>query len=616
MFGGYAGKILNVNLTTREITEEALDEESAFAFLGGYGLGAKYLFKRMKANADPLGPDNVLGFVTGPLTGTPALFGGRYMAVCKSPVSQTWNDANCGGYFGPELKKAGFDGVFINGISENPVYLWISGGRAELRDAKKYWGMDTQAAFDAFKEDLGDGKIQAALIGPGGENVSLLACVIDDYHRALGRGGVGAVMGSKKLKAIVARGTDKITVTNLEALRELNKKIAEGLKTSGGAAAYRERGTGGYTDNAVFGGDCPVFNWGDGVSKFGDISELGTVKMDKYKTGKYHCAGCPLGCGAHYDVKDGRWPIGKTQRPEYETIGMFGPMCGHADVDAIIKCNDLCNRAGIDTISTGATVAWAMECYSNNLITKEQTGGIDLQWGNSQGMVEAVEAIVNNTPFGKILGQGSAAAAKLLKTGEQYVMAVRGIELPAHDARLCPGYARTYQYDPTPARHVKGGLGLSQGSKPPEEKYNTKDNGMADYVTTSLYDLFNIAGLCYFVILCGLPWGEFIPELIEAVTGIPKADCLKAGYRALTARHLFNVREGLRRKDFFFPGRLAGRPPLTEGINKGITLDNERLADDFFRAAGWDEQTGVPKRETVEQLGYMTEMLDFCVSGN
>jgi aldehyde:ferredoxin oxidoreductase len=614
------GKVLNVDLTSGTIEEEDLDYDLAAAFLGGYGLGAKYLFDRMPAGTDSFSEDSLLGFFSGPTTGTPCLFSGRWMVVSKSPQTGTWNDANSGGYFGPEMKRAGFDAIIFRGISKSPVYLWINDGKAELRSARKYWGMDTNECFDAFKADL-DPKCQAAIIGPGGEKMSLMGNIIDDYHRAAGRGGSGAVMGSKKLKAIVARGTLKPPVHDMDKLRAWNKKVVEGLKTGplvGAADLYSAHGTAFGTDGNVQGSDCPVNNWGDGLTEYVEksgekLTMLATANMDKYKVGKYNCSSCPLGCGAHYEIKEGRWPM-KTPRPEYETIGVFGPLCSHSEVDAICKCNDICNRAGIDTISAGGTIAWAMECYSNGVLTKKDTGGIDLRWGDSDAVVQAMEEMARGrTKFGKLLAMGSAAAADSIGKGHEYVQTVGGIEIAVHDPRLCPGYARTAVLDPTPGRHVKGGLGFFQGGMGPEDKYDwEKDNGAWDLTATSQYEIWGAAGMCYFIILCGLDWNEFLPALINAVTGIPEDDIRKAGYRVFAMRHMFNIREGFTRGKIRMPDRIGGRPPLKEGVTADITLKEDILIDNFLRAAGYDIKTARPYKKTIRELGYMDNALRYC----
>lgn len=617
MKGGYAGKLLFVDLTKGTIEERELAEDLAKNFIGGYGIGVRILYDMMKPGADPLGPDNVLGFITGPLTGTGAFFGSRYTVVCKSPVTGGWNDANSGGYFGPELKKAGFDAVFISGASDKPVYLWIKDGQAEIRDASKLWGKDTIETLEALIEETGEKKLRASVIGPGGEKLSLMACPINDEHRAPARGGSGAVMGSKKLKAVAVRGTGKIPVVNSDKIKEINKTIAAAMKSGPSAemmGGFGEYGTGVGTGASALSGDSPVKNWGGvGVVDFGEESanKVAAPAFDaQYKTKKYACANCPLGCGAHYEVKEGKWPLGKTERPEYETAAAFGVLCLNDDIEAIFKCNHICNTYGLDTIAVGGTVAWAIECYENGLFTKEDTGGIELTWGNAEAIVEITQAIADQTGFGKVLALGSAAAAEKLGKGHEYLQTVKGIEMPMHDPKLGPGFARTYQYDPTPARHVKGGTGMLQMSDPRPTKYNYKGTGFMDLSVTAMIEVLNAAGLCLFGMFAAPP--ESQPAFIEAATGwtFKGQDQLNAGIRIMCMKQAFNLREGLEPADFVIPPRSVGEPPQTAGPLAGITIDHKTLAKNFFNTIGWDVETGKPHQGVLEKLGGMDDVVE------
>ncbi len=606
---GYAGKLLFVDLTKRTLREEPLTKDLARNFIGGYGLGARVLYHMMKPCADALGPENVLGLVTGPVTGTEANFSGRYTVVCKSPVSGTWNDASSGGFFGPELKRAGYDGVFISGASKKPVYLWIKDGRAELRDASALWGLDAKETQTALEAELGEPRLRAAVIGPAGERVSLLACVMNDGHRAAGRGGAGAVMGSKKLKAIAVRGTGQISVAHPDKVKELNAAIRAGMKRSGFAASLKRGGTGETTGASALSGDTPVKNWGGvGVAEFNpeQAKQLDTGSSAHYQTKRYACAQCPLGCGAEYDVPDGAYPVGQTERPEYETLGAFGALAGNIDQAAIIRCNEICNRAGIDTISTGATIAWAIECYENKVLTRKETGGLELTWGNAAAIVAATQAIADGKGFGRVLALGSQAAADKLGKGHAYLQTARGIELPMHDPRFYPGLARTYQFDPTPARHVKGGVGFSQGGMGPE-KYETKGSGPGDVEATLLTEMSNCAGFCMFG-PSSLSEAQVFP-MVAAVTGFSLKSVRAAAVRILTMRHVFNLREGLTPADFAVAPRSVGHPPQEQGPNAGAAVDNEALGKNWFAALGWNWKTGRPSRAALNKLGGMEDVV-------
>jgi aldehyde:ferredoxin oxidoreductase len=609
MKGGYAGKLLFVDLSTGLIQEEPLSDEMAMQFLGGYGIGARVLYDRMKPGVDPLGPENILGFITGPCTATGADFSGRYTVVCKSPVSGTWNDANSGGFFGPELKRAGYDGVFVSGVASDPVYIWIKDGHAELRDASHLWGLDAYETEEVLRKETGEPKMEAALIGPAGENQALLACVMNDRHRAAGRGGAGAVMGSKNLKAIAVRGNREIPIADLDGLKAVNKQIVAGMKTAPFAAPFKEGGTGIGSPGSALSGDSPVKNWGGaGIADIGEQAAqlYSTISMNRYRTKAYACANCPLGCGAHYAVPDEPWPLDATDRPEYETIAAFGSMTLNTDQHSIIKCNDICNRAGLDTISTGTTIAWAIECYENGIFTKEDTRGIELRWGNGPAIVEMTQAIADHQGFGAVLAQGSAGAAEKLGKGSEYLQTVRGVELPMHDPRLGPGLARTYQFDPTPARHVKGGIGLMQLNMGPE-KYNPEGSGPGDVQATVFMELTNSAGLCMFFAYASD--ASYVVPLIEAACGMDAQTQMAAGMRILTMRHVFNLREGLTPADFVLPPRSIGNPPLEVGPLADVTVPAEALADNYFSALGWDRLTGKPSRQALEQMGGMADVI-------
>lgn len=617
MAGAYAGKILFADLTKGTLEEKELSEEMVKNFLGGYGIGARILYDMIKPDADPLGPGNVIGFMPGLLNGTGALFSGRYTVVCKSPVYGGWNDANSGGFFGPELKKAGFDGVIVSGASDKPVYIYINDGKAEIRDASAIWGMDCVESLDTLIQETGEKKIRAALIGPAGEMLSPMACVINDKHRAAGRGGCGAVMGSKKLKAVALRGTGKVTTADPEAFKAIAKEITDAMKNGPMVEMLQDFGsfgTGGGTNGIILSGDAPVKNWGGaGIVDMGEeqANKLSTHSYDaKYNSGKYACANCPLGCGAHYQVDGGKWPVGATDRPEYETLGAFGSMLLNSNAESIIKCNTICNNYGFDTISFGATVAWAMECYENGIFTKEDTEGIELTWGNADAIVEMTQAIADQKGFGKILALGSAGAAEKLGKGAEYLQTVRGIELPMHDPRLTPAFARTYQCDPTPGRHVKGGLGVVEMMAPPEVRYNYEGKGPRDAMATFETEIVNCAGFCAFSNF-GMP-RDAVVKYIAAATGwdFTEKDVVDTGKRIFNMRHAFNLKAGLDPTENIMPKRAIGDPPLTEGPLKGVTVDLKTLRDQFCEAIGWDKNSLRPTKESLEKLGGLEDVIN------
>lgn len=616
---GYMGKMLLVDLTSGKIEEKELTKEMANLFIGGYGIGARVLYDMIPPGADPLGPNNVLGILTGPLTGTGALFSGRFTVVCKSPVTGGWNDANCGGYFGPELKKAGFDAIFFSGASSTPVYLWVKEGKAELRDASILWGKGSVETEDALKEAHGEKRLGIACIGPAGEKLSLISAVMNDGHRAAGRGGVGAVMGSKKLKAVVVKGTMKTPIADVEALKRANKELSNSMKngpTAPMVGAFAAFGTGVVTGGSAVSGDSPVKNWrGIGFRDFGEDNAkmFDYPSIDaKYNVKRYACAVCPLGCGAHYELNEGEYAVGKTSRPEYETAAGFGCFLLNNDIEAVIKCNHICNIYGTDTISTAGTIGWAMECYENGIFTIGDTGGIDLKWGNAKAMVQAVQVLADqSTEFGKLLALGSAGAAKKIGKGFEYLVTVKGIELPMHDPKYAPGLSRTYSYDPTPARHVKGGIGFPRMLIHDDSKYIVnEDDEKVDVDLAATMEIVNSVGLCQFsTMIGGVP--DIVEKMMTAVTGenFGVEDKIKAGTRILTMRHMFNIREGLKPSDFAIPSISIGNPPHEMGPLKGITINHEKDRLGFFATLDWNESTGIPSKAALEKLGGMEDIV-------
>lgn len=606
---GYAGKMLFVDLSDRSCEDRPLDETTAKNFIGGPSLGAKVLYDNMPAKADPFGKDSMVGFVTSPLNNTGAFFGGRYTVVSKSPVTGGWNDSNSGGYFGPSLKKAGYDAVFVKGIADSPVYIFIEEGKACVLDASEIWGRTTSETEKWLRSKHGD-RINAALIGPAGEKMSLISAVMNDTHRAAGRGGSAAVIGSKKLKAVVVKGELKTEVADRDAVRDLNKLMAEAMKGPGAgfAGAFGTYGSGSGFNGSVLSGDAGVKNWsGSGVADFPEEihSAVGSIGLDQFKTKKYNCSSCPLGCGAFLSIPDERWDLSETPRPEYETQGAFGSLLLNGDAASVCRCNDLCNEYGTDTISTGSTIAWAMECYNEGVLTREELDGIDLAWGNGDAVAELCEKIGRCEGIGEILAKGSREACRILGKGEEFLVTASGIEEPQHDSRLAWGLARTYQYDPTPGRHVKGGLGMA----PSVNGFDYDSTGEKDRTGVVNTEIMNASGYCLFGNAITPPGHK--ENLISAVTGFTytQKEAFDLGLRSFNMRHAFNLREGLTRKDFTLSKRYTQSPPPATGPLAGITVDNERLADNFFDAMGWDRESLVPSKGSLEDIGGLDNVL-------
>jgi len=443
MAGGYMGKILFVNLSTGEIKKETPEESLYRDFIGGYGLGARILYNRQKGGVDPLGPDNTLGLITGPLTGTPAIVGTRYTAVAKSPLTGGWGDANSGGDFGPHLKFAGYDAVFFNGIADKPVYLFIDNGKAELRDAGHLWGKDTYETEDMLRAEHGK-DTYVSCIGPSGEKLSLISCIVTKRGAAAGRSGLGAVMGSKKLKAVAVKGNIAVSMADKAKADQLRKEHIRDLQKAPAGSPFsmenfRKYGTAGMADRSAHSGDTPVKNWGGiGIIDLPDVSGLKGDLAIANRAGSDPCWRCPIACQA--SLKEGageyKYPAG-TRRVEYETQGSFGALCLNTNTESLNMLNHLCNSYGLDTISGGGVMAFALECYENGIITREDTDGIELTWGNHRAIVAMTEKMAKREGFGDILADGvKVAAEKIGKGAEKYAVHIGGQDLGMHDPKL------------------------------------------------------------------------------------------------------------------------------------------------------------------------------------
>ena len=603
MSNGYMGKLLFVDLTKGKLQEEGLSEELCRDFMGGYGIGARILYERMKPKADPLGPDNLLGFMTGPLTGTPHMCSGRYVVIAKSPLTETWGDANSGGDFGPNLKFAGFDGVFFTGASPKPVYLYIENGKPELRDAARLWGKDCLDTEDMLKSIHGK-DTNVACIGPAGENMSLLAAVINDKGRAAGRSGLGAVMGSKKLKALAVRGNMKVPMADEAKAKELRRKWMPQLQGEG--ITFRDYGTCGLTEGSAMCGDSPVKNWaGSGPDDFPTAKRISDDAVIAEQEKKYGCWRCPISCGGHMKAKAGR--AGVCHKPEYETLCMTGTLCLNDDLESIIRFNDICNACGLDTISVGSAIAFAIECYEKGILTSQDTG-IELRWRDSGTVVALAEKIAKREGIGELLADGvMRAAAKLGKGAEQFAVHAQGQELPAHDPRFTPSLGVTYRMDGTPGRHTQGGRGWIMGvdfmTDDRENKYDYTNTGELQKKATNMMHVVNAAGICLFSYV-SYPV-HHIPEFLTAITGweYNLDSCLKIGERIANMRHLFNLREGLNPLKYQFNQRALGKPPLEKGPVANVTLDDETMIEDYLKAMDWDVTTTKPSPKKLQELG-------------
>jgi len=608
---GYNGKILIADLTYKTFETEELNPEWAYNFIGGATLGARYLYDLMPANTPVFAPKSVIGFVSGPVNGTRAMLSARTTVVSKSPATGGWNDTNCGGSFAPAFRKSGYDAVFVKGVSEKPVYIFIDDGKPEFCDASHLWGKTTSEGEKLLRAELGE-KISAMQIGPGGENKSYMAAIVNDAHRVAGRGGSGAVMGSKKLRALVCRGgSAKIDVKNDSALMDVNLECLEHGKPGGRGekpvAQFKVLGTSANYDSCVMSADAPIKNWlgvpGADITEEQAAALAGRNTDPKYKTGRSGCSSCYIKCSAEYNVQHKKYKLGHTTRLEYESLGALGCMILNGCSDTAQVLNHLCNEYGYDTISFGATMAWLMECYEKGIFTIEELDGIDLKWGDSDATIAMAERICAYEGIGVALNLASRGAARMLGKGEECTVTANGMELPYHGSIFNPSLARTFQYDPSPGRHIKGGRGVPFGNRPPEVKFNYENTGADDVAGLLEWELTDSCGVCGFGNFLLAPGA--MAGYVNAITGFnytPK-QLDQFALRSFTLRYAFNLREGFRRKDFTLSDRAVGKPAMTAGPLEGITVDNEKLADNFFNELGWDLETTMPPRDFIEKLG-------------
>lgn len=616
---GVLHKIAWVNLNTKEVKIEEPADEVYTKYLGGYGLGTYYLFTWQRAKVDPIGPENTLGLTTGPLTGTQAITGNRFTAVGKSPKTGGWGDANCGGRFGPALKQAGLDAIFFTGISEKPVYVLIEDGTVTLHDASLYWGLTCSETEEKFREAYGE-HAHAAVIGPAGERVSALAAIINDKGRAAGRSGLGMVMGSKRLKGVIALATGKVQVAKEKKLKDFRKRILNKHYRQSNPLYefFQDYGTPGALESGLLEGDTPVQNWRGWKENFPSYEKIGGDALLKHKTKPYGCWMCPISCGGYVKIPSGPYS-GEGHRPEYETLGAFGSMCLNNNLESICHLNNICNNFGMDTISTGATVAFAIECYEHGIISKEDTGGVELTWGNHEAIVRITEQMAKGEGFGgKVLGDGiKKAVERLGKAAKAFAIECGGEELPMHDPRFQPGIATVFVVDATPGRHTQyGSANAETDFVPPElgypeikDKYAHSGKGETHKYLSSFGHVVNSAGLCIFG--SAITPATAIPEYLTLAMGMKftMKDILEIGERIANLRIAFNLREGIRNKEMYkLPKRVLGHPPLTVGPTKGVTVDNETQIRDYYIAMGWNPETGVPKRAVFKRLG-----LDFAL---
>ena len=614
MVGGYTGKILMVDLSDGEISEKTLDLSLAKNLIGCLGIASKIMLEELDPSVKPFDPENKLILATGPLTGSTAPAANKSIIISRSPLTNIWGESVFSANCGIELKRAGYDMLIIEGKAEKPVYLWIHDGTAEIKDASGIWGMDTFSACDAIKKDLGEMKAAAISIGPAGEKLARIASIISDNGRAAGRCGLGAVMGSKNLKAVVARGSGKINAAKPEMLDKLRDEIVETVKNK--LKAFSEYGTSRGVASFEEMGNLPIKNWTKG--RFPEAEKISGIRMaETILVGKKACFACPVACGRYIRISEGPYAPLEGYGPEYETIAALGSLCMNDNLESIAKANDLCNRFGLDTISVGATIAFAMECYEKGIITKDDTGGIELTWGNHEAIIKMIELIGRREGFGAILSEGSKRAAeKIGKGAERYAMHVKGLELPMHSPYRFKEMGLQYAVSERGACHLRGFSMLpARGILFPELGLNKKLDGFTiegkAHVVKIMQDACRVVdalGICKFIAFFGGIPLKSLAELYTAVTGweTTLGELMKAGERIWMLQRVFNVRMGVKREDDTLPRRFL-EEPMVEGAAKGQTVELEPMLEEYYAERGLDKE-GKPKKEKLKELN-----LDFAI---
>jgi aldehyde:ferredoxin oxidoreductase len=606
--GSYKNKILRIHLSDRSFTEEPLSPELIYNFIGGRGFGAKMLYDELTTGVDPLGEDNVLIFVAGPLAGTHAQSFGRWKVFFKSPLTGGYFKSSGGGHFGVELKAAGFDALVIRGIAEKPVYLWIHNGEYELRDATYLQGLDCDDTHTLIREELRDPSIRIACIGPAGEYGVKYAGIFTD-RRAAARGGGGTVMGAKNLKAVAVRGNEKLQPADPEAFRAAARAQVNEFRSYHRFKRFSEKGTQAALDvfcNVL--GILPTKNFQEGVLP--EYERVGADMFDELRVRNTACSSCMIHCGNITKVNKGKYRGAWSEGPEYETIWAFSATFGIADIGLVVAADRLCDNLGLDTISAANTLGFAYELYERGLIMREDTGGLELTWGNGDPVLPLLRQIAYREGFGELLAEGTREIARRMGKGsERYAMNVKGLEIPGYDPRGAKAHGLNLITTINGADHTSGYAHQEIYGRPYEgkniDRFTLDGKGEITKYNQDITALYETGISCTFA-----QWYHsdltFYGNLLTAATGIKEfanPDYLwSVGERIVNLERMFNVREGFGRRDDAFPLRLTDEP-LPSGPSAGQVFEQEPLLDDYYRVRGWDIETGIPTGTKLKELG-------------
>jgi aldehyde:ferredoxin oxidoreductase len=616
---GYYGKQLRVSLNTGEIKTEEIDIEVLKKYIGGVGYGAHVLYDELEKGVDPLSPDNKIIFATSPLTANKIPGGGSIMVCFKSPLTQAWGESRSGGNFGPDLRKAGYDALIIEGASAEPVYLSINDQDVSLQPASHLKDKTVNEKTALIRDALDDPKLSVLCIGPGGEKQVKFATLMVG-HRAAGRCGGGAVMGSKNLLGIAVKGSCQAPVADPDKLKTAIKNAMGVIRASETADGFREHGTAGDIGGNDAGGDWPTKNWhanswGKGEEIYDAFFKNNLVKNN----GCY--LGCPIACGRIADVKSGKFETPAHEGSEYESLSAFTAFVLNENVEAAVHSTYLCNEYGIDTITAGAVIAFAMECYENGILTKQDVSDLDLSWGNADVLPVLVKMMALREGIGDTLAEGVKKAAEIIGKGaEAHAIHIKGLEGPAHDPRSGKALAITYGTANRGMCHIqplegmawdsgKMDWGLMKYGLPDPEKidrWDEKGKGKAVKILQDGLVVPDILNTCKFFMYADITQ-EHLADIFEAATGweVNAQDLITVGERVLNLQRMFNMREGLTREDDHLPERVAGQPAsgFYENEAKCAINDFDSMLDEYYEARDWDLKTGIPSKEKLKQLG-------------
>jgi len=604
--GGYWGKILWVDLSSEETSVGTFDDGFARKYLGGVGLATRIIYERVTKNTNPLGPGNVLVFATGPYQAANIASSGRCSVAAKSPLTGYWGEGLAGGHMGPELKRAGFDAVVIIGKAKRPVYLWIKDGKAEVRDASEFWGLETAEAVDALKEAVGDSRATVSSIGPAGENLVRYAAIANDKHGFFGRCGMGAVMGSKNLKALVVRGTLKPPIANPDKLKDVYRDVLKKAKEADFTKDNAKDGQAMAVVPREENGLLPMKNWAQDTWPEG-ASKIGTPRMtEELQIKGWACPFCIMGC--HRRITNPKYES-KTAGPEYENAAMLGSNLLIDDLGAVVKANDLCNRYGMDTIELGGVLGWAFECYENGLITKEDTDGVELKWGNGEALVKMTEKIAKREGIGDLLAEGLRACVDRIPKSQLYSVEAMGQAVAAHDPRAFFGETITTIASTRGSCHIHGfaeameldvllpELGISESI----DKFDATKKGYVGAIYQDIQQFWNSLTWCFFYFFSDVNLTDQI-NILNAITGwnITPKEAQKIGERIVCLQQMFNLENGLvPGKENVMPERLT--IPHKEGGAAGQVPPWQAILKEYWETKSWVK--GIPTRDKLKELG-------------